>query len=211
MLFSDPRLAPSETLACPTHVPPEWHLGRQHYAVWLLEIEQTDVLQRLQQARRHLGDWLTDSHRQAHITLAIAGFLVEQPRYDDDACPQQLAALRQQLREQPPCALTLNIGGLDSFASAAFLAVSDPQRQLPGLRQQLARGDDFRDSPYLPHLTVGLYRQCLPAIEVQARLRAFTHTQPLHLTCRSLSLCRYQANELQGPLHCIERFPLSPG
>lgn len=117
-----------------------------------------DVLQRLQQARRHLGDWLTDSHRQAHITLAIAGFLVEQPRYDDDdACPQQLAALRQQLREQPPCALTLNIGGLDSFASAAFLAVSDPQRQLPGLRQQLARGDDFRDSPYLPHLTVGLY------------------------------------------------------
>ena len=209
MLFSDLRLAPSETLACPDHVPSEWHRGRQHYAVWLLEIEQDDVLQRLQQARHHLGAWLTDSHRQAHITLAIAGFLVEQTRYDDDACPLQLAALRQQLREQPPRAITLTLGGLDSFASAAFLEVGDPQRQLPGLRQQLARGDDFRDSSYLPHLTVGLYRQCLPATEVQARLRAFTHTQPLHLTCRSLSLCHYQADELQGPLHCIERFSLS--
>ena len=73
--------------------------------------------------------------------LSLADF--RQRAAQEGLTPQ---ALRQQLREQPPRAITLAIGGLDSFASAAFLAVSDPQRQLPGLRQQLARGDDFRDS-----------------------------------------------------------------
>lgn len=211
MLFSDSRQAPAETLACSRRDYPEWHKGRQHYAVWLLEIEHEDVLRRLQQARHHLGSWLLDSRRQPHITLAVAGFLVDQPRYNDDACPQHLAALCRQLREQPPRAIFLTIGGLDSFASAAFLKVDDPLQQLPGLRRQLARGNDFRDSPYLPHLTIGLYGQRLPAAPVQARLQAFSEIQPLHLPCRSLSLCRYQADELQGPLHCIERFPLDTG
>ena len=64
MLFSAPLLAPSETLACQPHVPPDWHKGRQDYAVWLLEIEQNDVQQRLQQARSHLDTWLMDSERQ---------------------------------------------------------------------------------------------------------------------------------------------------
>lgn len=211
MLFSAPLLAPSETLACQPHVPPDWHKGRQDYAVWLLEIEQNDVQQRLQQARSHLDTWLMDSERQAHITLAIAGFLVEQPRYNDDACPQQLAAQCRKLREQPPQALSLKIGGLDSFASAAFLEVSDPKQHLPGLRQRLTHGDDFRDSPYLPHLTVGLYRKRLQAAQVQAKLRSFPSTEPLHLYCKSISLCRYRADRVQGPLHCIERFPLCPG
>lgn len=211
MLFSDSRQAPAETLACSRRDYPEWHKGRQHYAVWLLEIEQEDVLQRLHQARHHLGSWLLDSRRQPHITLAVAGFLVDQPRYNDDACPQHLAAQCRKLREQPPHALSLKIGGLDSFASAAFLEVGDPKQHLPGLRQRLAHGDDFRDSPYLPHLTVGLYRKRLQAAQVQAKLRSFPSTEPLHLYCKSISLCRYRADRVQGPLHCIERFPLCPG
>ena len=54
---------------------PAWHLGREHYALWYLEILDPDLLAYLATLREHFSDILyTPNTRQFHITLFICGF-----------------------------------------------------------------------------------------------------------------------------------------
>ena len=70
---------------------------------------------------------------------------------------QMIAAVM--LLRQP--AFELHIGDLDSFTSAAFLAVQE-HGHLDRLRDTLAGlAPEVRQAPYAPHLTVGLYRRAV--------------------------------------------------
>lgn len=209
------RQAPSfsHSLPCELREYPEWHRGRRLYAVWLLEVDAPPVLTRWQRARAHLADWLHPGYRrQPHITLGVAGFWGRQPKLADDLCPERLALLRQALRESPPATFELRIGAADSFASAPFLRVCSPPGCLEALRARLCPEDDqWRDTPYQPHLTLGLYRQRVTAAELRQRLTAFAEHEPLPLRCRHLSLCVYRARDPQGRLRALERFALADG
>lgn len=203
----------SHSLPCELRDHPEWHRGRRLYAVWLLEVDAPAVLARWQRARAHLADWLhSDYRRQAHVTLGVAGFRVRQANLADDLCPARLARLRQALRESPPEAFELRIGAADSFASAPFLRVWAPPGRLEALRERLCPEDDqWRDTPYQPHLTLGLYRQRVAAEELRQRLSTFAENEPLPLRCTHLSLCVYRARDQQGRLRTLERFALAGG
>lgn len=210
MRFRDARHAPAHSLPCALRDYPEWHRGRPRYAVWCLPVACPRILARCAAARAHLGDWLQpDYRRQAHVTLFVCGFPAAQARFDDDfpaaRLAAQLAALRR-LRARP---LRLRVGGLDSYASAPFLAVEDPEDALDPLRAALAaQGAEVRQAPYQAHLTVGLYARRLPGEAVRRRLAAFADAAPLELAVDELQLCSYASRELFGPLRCEQRLPL---
>ena len=212
MRFSDPRHAPAQTLASALRDYPEWHRGRPRYAVWTLPVECPRVLARLARAQAHLGDWLHAGYRrQAHITLFVCGFPAAQAQFDDDFPAARLAAQLAALHALRASPFALQIGGLDSYASAPFLNVSDPDGRLEPLRAALgAHSPEIRQSPYHAHLTAGLYARSVPRTCVRQRLAAFGESAPLPLRVEQLHYSTYAAGELFGPLHTERRLALQP-
>jgi 2'-5' RNA ligase len=82
--------------------------------------------------------------------------------------------------------LAVSIGGADAFASAVFLHVGG--RRLAFLREAVLAGVGSEEDPadrWIPHVTVGTFRQAVPASELRARLRPWRHLPPVTATGRT--------------------------
>lgn len=209
MLLSDPRHSPHQLQPWDLKVPEQWHRGRERYLLWSIAVECPLVLARLRDAQALLGDWLhPPGPRQAHVSVFICGFASPHTRYDDDIEPAVLSAQHDALAQLRLAPFELHIGDLDSFASAAFLHVHH-QGQLDQLRQALAAlQPEVRQAPYVPHLTVGLYRQPVLASTWRRRAQALQNTQRLCLPVGELQLVSYAASEPLGALRVEARIAL---
>lgn len=198
------------TLPCRGGDYPDWHRGRSRYALWSLSVECPRILARLAEARARLGDWLhEDCRRQAHITLFVCGFASPQPVHNDDIAPAVLEAQCHALAALRQPAFELHIGDLDSFTSAAFLAVQE-HGHLERLRDLLAGlAPEVRQAPYAPHLTVGLYRRAVARATWQQHTRVLRDCPLLALPVRELQLLSYAASEPQGALRIEARVALA--
>ena len=182
---------------------PEWHQGRMHYGVWLLDADVGAVRERITQAQAHLAPLLVPHQRQPHITLFVCGFMADVVAHGDDFTPAMLAkqqAALQALQLEP---FTLQIGAIDSFDSAVFLRVEDPSGGLARLRQALGLGlgtHEIRQSAYVPHLTVGLYSGAFDTEVVAGQLQSFAPHTPIPLRVERIHFARYEARVLGGPL-----------
>ena len=210
MLLSDPLHAPAQSIACERRDYPEWHRGRTRYGVWTLPVDCPRVLARLESARSHLGTWLHgDYRRQAHVTLFVCGFPAKSARFDDDFPGERLAAQIDALAALRSGLFELQIGGLDSYASAPFLTVDDPDQRLEALRAALGQHSaEIRQAPYHPHLTVGLFARAVPRQALQQRLGEFADAELLPLPVRELHYSTYAAAELFGTLRTEHRLVL---
>jgi 2'-5' RNA ligase len=184
---------------------PEWHRGRQRYGLWMIPIECPQLLAHIERLKHELADLFHPSQRQPHITLFVCGF--EQPRalYDDDFTPaqlqQQLADL--QLLASAPC--TLQIGAPTSFATAAYLPVGDPAGHLRRWRVALGRASsEIRQSAYVPHVTLGLYRREISSADLHKRLQALAGPS-MSLPVPALEYVTYLQNEQFSHLDCLHR------
>jgi 2'-5' RNA ligase len=169
----------------------------------VLPLEEEAVHTRFKAAREHLDGYLLELYsRQPHITLFVCGFLVDEPQYNDDFTQAQVRnqiRLLEDARIQP---FEIEIGGLNSFASAPFLEVQDPEAGIVRLREALSLGGrEFRTAPYTPHLTVGLYADAFPSENVTKRLLAFPDN-PMKVRVDRIVFATYQAQEIAGPLTC---------
>ena len=189
---------------------PEWHHGRETYAVWVLLSDNKAIQTKFKAARKHLNGYLLEPYqRQLHITLFVCGFLVDTPKYNDDFSPTQLKAQIQALAKMHIQPFEIEIGGLNSFASAPFLDVHDPTGGIPRLRETLAMGArEFRTVPYTPHLTVGLYADAFPSEEVLRRMAEFP-SEPVRGQVGQVTLATYRANEFAGKLINLQTIRLN--
>lgn len=201
------------TLAFEPRDYPEWHRGRDRYAVWLIDADLAPLRDRVARARAHLGGLLADAQRQPHVTVFVCGFLAEAATWNDDFTPAMLARQRQALARAGVGPFELEVGGLASFDSAAFLDVRDPDGCLAPLRAALAAGRDevCREEAYVPHLTVGLYRDAFVKDEVARRLAGFADDAPVRLPVRRIDLAVYPARDHGGLLERRESFVLGAG
>ena len=183
---------------------PEWHQGRMHYGVWLLDADVGAVRERITQAQAHLAPLLVPHQRQPHITLFVCGFMADVVAHGDDFTPAMLAkqqAALQALQLEP---FTLQIGAIDSFDSAVFLRVDDPDNGLAPLRHALGQGTrEIRQSAYVPHLTVGLYNGVFDTQMVASQLQSFAPHTPIPLRVQRIHFARYEARVLGGPLETL--------
>lgn len=196
MLPQHPKTIPAEIRDFP-----EWHHGRETYAVWVLRANEDAILDKFNSAREHLNGYLLEPYRrQPHITLFVCGFLVDTPQYNDDFTFAQLHSQLNVVEQALIQPFEIEIGGINSFASAPFLEVHDPANGIARLREILARGGrEFRTAPYRPHLTVGLYRNSFDSQEVTNHLVEFPPS-PVRWKVEEITLATYQAREIAGPL-----------
>lgn len=190
---------------------PEWHRGRPCYAVWAIALDDAAIQARLDGLRRALhGLLLPGGARQPHVTLQVCGFPAALPARPDDFGPQQLQAQLDALAGA--AAFELHIGGAFSFVSAACLSVRDPAGSLARLRaawQQAAPCSDA--TPYVPHVTAGLYAGAWPLREVRARLQPLRRAPPLRLQVEALDWMSYDSRHVAGPLRPLLRVELAGG
>ncbi|RTL54349.1 MAG: 2'-5' RNA ligase family protein [Rhodocyclaceae bacterium] len=191
---------------------PEWHRGRERYTLWAIDLAPCTELQApLGAARQALeGLLLPGYQRELHLTLHVCGFPAEgrvsEDDFDGDQFSAQVAAL-QAARLRP---FNLTIGGLGSFATAPFLAVGDGDAMLPRLRAALAAaGEEWRDTPYVPHATVGIYNGSHPAAEVARRRETFPMPQAVSIPVRRIALMAYASRVIGGPLQTLCEFDLA--
>ena len=200
---------------------PEWHQGRTRYGLWALEIDSPEVLERFTRAQLALADYLLPQYqRQPHITLYVCGFLdwlaPQQPTANDNFSRQRLELQCSQLSERlrdvssRGSGFHLQIGGIDSFSSAPYLQVIDPNGSITRLREvchsssALIDTHEFRTSAFKPHLTLGLYREafaCRPLAQRFERLNQQLGLKAqLPLTVKALHFMSYASHSVGSPL-----------
>ncbi len=133
----------------------------------------------------------------------MCGFLAEETRYNDDCLQTQLNTQAQVLEKSNLESFKIEIGGLNSFASAPFLEVHDRDNGITRLRELLVQGGrKFRTAPYRPHLTIGLYAKAFPSADVLAQMAIFPN-DPVRWRVDKITLATYQAKEIVGKLDYI--------
>ena len=209
MLFSDTRNGPAETLVAELRDYPEWHQGRARYGLWLVPVVDEALHGYVDSVRGQLADLLHPSlERQLHLTLFVCGFEQSERVADDDFTPTQLSDQIERLshRRGRPCSFPL--GRVDSFASAAFIPVGDPEGRLSRWREVLEHtGSEIRQAAYVPHITLGLYKRKVAAEVVRQRL-ADIAPPPAHLAVTELHYATYSARMHFGPLERRHRLTL---
>lgn len=184
-----------------------WHGGRPRYAVWVARVAAPDVLDRIATVAAALGPLATPLlRRDAHLTLFVAGFPTPTATRDDDVAIDVLD--RQERSLQGLSAATLRVGGVGSFQGCAFLYVS-PDTALHAARTRLGESSrELRWSPYLPHLTVGLYQGGVQYAALRERLAPLAALPPLALPLRTIELVDFDAAAPGASLCTLRRVEL---
>lgn len=187
----------------------EWRRGRSHYAVWAIDVDGPALAARSERLRRHFARQLMPGYsRQAHVTLSLCGFPAHRPRLADDYGVAALAAQLASLAAARLAPFAIEIGQPASFTSAAYFSVDDVQGGIASVRRALPSAGD---SPGVPHVTFGLYRETLPLAPLLREMRLVDVGEILRLEISSLSLMSYQAAQIGGALSCVARFDLASG
>nr|WP_199039544.1 2'-5' RNA ligase family protein [Dyella sp. ASV24] len=208
MLFSDPVARPAETLVAELRDYPEWHRGRGRYGVWVIPVQDAALLDYIEATREQLADLIHPSpRRQPHLTVFVCGFHGEGVA-DDDFPSLRLARQVTLLQACAGTLCTLPMARPDSFASAAFVPVGDASGQLSRWRHALSEAScEVRQSPYVPHITLGLYRRCVGGDVVRRRLAMLAMPPPV-LAIRELHYVTYDTRDQLGPLETVHSVSL---
>lgn len=179
----------------------EWHRGRKEFSLWMIELEQDEVRLKVAAAREHLsGLLLTSYKRQPHITLFICGFLVPERSRDDDYDKSQFDAHCRLLKESKLEPFSIEIQGLNSFASAPFFEVHDCQGGVGKIRALLASTTvEIERDRYSPHVTIGLYSDAFDSSVVLDRIKAFAD-EPIRISVDRITFATFDASDIRGPL-----------
>ncbi|CAI3101622.1 hypothetical protein MWMV18_MWMV18_00138 [Acinetobacter calcoaceticus] len=186
---------------------PEWHLGRQNYALWYLEINDQKLVDYLDGLRRHFSDFLLEpTSRQYHVTLFICGFLTDESKlYKDDFSFSEFEQQREVLRKEDFAPFHLKIGSVDSFSSALFVEIQDTENILFLIRQKLGTvSNEIAALDYCPHITLGLYKENYNSDLILQKISElpvqYKHAE-FELKIEHLTFGYYQAQTLQGKLY----------
>lgn len=210
MLFSDLQHGPSETIVAELRDYPEWHRGRLRFGVWMIPVQDPVLLTYIDALQRRLADLLHPSPlRQPHLTLFVCGFEQQSACVEnDDFSVTQLQMQIEGLHRARGTSYSLPLAAPDSFASAAFIPVGDPEHRLASWRSELARDVcEIRQATYTPHITLGLYRQRISAEAVRRRLSEL-EAPSTSLCVESLHYATYDTRLQFGPLETRHRLIL---
>jgi hypothetical protein len=147
-----PRIEGGATLAPDPAVLRRWRSSRGRFYAVVLMLSDPVVEERRRRVANALHPWCRlTSPWQAHVTLAACG----------TSAPSRLPRTR----------LEVQVGGADSFTSAAFLAADSAA--VHDLRREVLRvvpQEIDAEPTWVPHVTVGTYRWPMPAHRVADRL-----------------------------------------
>lgn len=188
----------------------EWHRGRAPYVFWGLLLDSPALAGQLARAASWLDGLLLDRYvREPHVTLDVCGFPADLSADEESFTPALINAQVTRLLAAAPAPFSIRIGGLDSFTSAPFLRVFDVDRGIAGLRQCLAENGRHRlFGDYVPHVTVGLYRDAWPLPAVAERIATCPTGDELAMIIGQADLLGYAPSVIGGALTRLGCFDL---
>ena len=192
----------SQAIATDARDYPEWHHGRENYALWYIEIQNPALLDYLEQLRTQFSDVLYQpNQRQFHITLYICGFLTNQKKHwNDDFLIEQLQQQFNILSKIQLKLFRLRSHKIRSFSSALFVEVLDIEDMLKHIRSILVSMKvDIAALTYCPHITLGLYNKAYESDLIFKRIEQ-VQQQNFEFLIDHLTFGHYQAQTLQGQL-----------
>jgi len=180
----------------------DWHHGRTTYAVWTIDVDTPHIVKRFYKAQAHLSAYLMKPYRrQPHITAFVCGFLAEKQTFGDDYTHHERMRHIQAIGNAQIAPFELAIGGIDSFATAPYLKVLDPEGDLQRIRNILSEThSEIRMNPYIPHVTLGLYAGSFENGLLVEKTASFQDTPLIRQQVRNIRLSTYSAQEMAGPL-----------
>ena len=187
----------------------EWHRGRSIYTLWYLTVDCPQLSTYAQALQQDFAPWLfAPNTRQLHITLYVCGFWQQEKCYNDDFVAEQLKLQKNRLDQLDLSPFSLQVHGLNSFESALFLHVHDQEGHLDKIRHALSGvHPEIAALDYCPHITLGLYAKACSGQEIWSLIKQMD-TPSFELQVHGLHFGGYQAQVLQGPLHCIDYYRL---
>ena len=180
----------------------DWHKNREHYAVWVIDFDEQAILDEVDRARYFFEEWLLKPfERQPHISLFVNGFMTDSAVHDDDYSLSQQMTHQQILAQSDLESFDIEIGGLNSFASALYFDVFDSAGGIAQVKDCLTQVmPELRWKAYVPHITIGLYKEQIPTQEVIERIKEYQQLPSIKKNVRNIKLMTYCAQELIGPL-----------
>ena len=191
------------TIPTLTHDYPEWHQGREDYALWYVEIHQPELVEYLDHLRQiFFNELLQPNIRQFHITLFVCGFLTHNElQFDDDFSEEQLKQQIELLKQMNFESFKLTTGMIRSFDSALFVEVFDPEDRLSKIRNQFYKvNSEPAALNYLPHITLGLYHSEMNAAHIFSKISE-VEQKTFEIKVSHLTFATYKAKVLQGLLY----------
>lgn len=153
-----------QTVIADPEVLASWRNGPRWYHVVVAMIDDPEVEQRRRDVAAALGDLVAlSTPDQPHVTLWAAGFDPPQALPDSGRIP-------------------VKVGGVDLFASAAYLAVTGTG--VDRVRSRLIADGlaEDRTDDFVAHVTVGAFLREAPMAEVRKRLQFLAEPPPLPVT-----------------------------
>ena len=198
------------TIPTETHDYPEWHKGREDYALWYVEIDHPELFAYLNQLRQTFANYLYQPNtRQFHITLFICGFLTDQQsQFDDDFIIQKFQQQVKLLVKNNLNIFQLKTGQIQSFESALFVEIFDIENSLSNIRSLFSRKHlEISALDYCPHITLGLYSKAFESSEIFAKIQQIPQ-QYFNISVDHLTFGLYKAKILQGQLYPYQQVHL---
>ncbi len=144
------------------HMDPSWQDGHTLSASFIVPVDVSVLKPRLEPLRDVLRPFpfvsLHPDHFM-HITLLPLGFLVSEPKKENEISPERLTELeakaRRALQEFP--AFEIELANLNAFPGAAFIEVYDAG-MLGELRDRLCESCGMKSAAGPPHLTLAYFQ-----------------------------------------------------
>lgn len=190
---------------------PEWHKGREDYALWYIEIKQPELITYLNQLRQQCFNYLLQPNmRQFHITLWICGFLKQDcMQWNDDFSQDQFQQQLARLESTHFKTFKLSTGQIKSFESALFIEILDVENSLSKIRNLFSSShsnshQEIAALEYCPHITLGLYQAEFKAEHIFNAISALPQ-KTFEISIDHLTFGFYKAKILQDELYPLHQ------
>jgi RNA 2',3'-cyclic 3'-phosphodiesterase len=156
------RLVGERRLEFGGYMDPDWQEGHRLSASLIVPGEASRFHERLEPLREALRPFpfvsLHPDHFM-HVTLVLLGFLVDEPREEDEISRERLREIENDARivlsDVPH--FTVTLANLNAFPGAAFIEAHDGGK-LDNLRDALCAGCGLKKPPGPPHLTISYFQ-----------------------------------------------------
>lgn len=172
-----------------------WAGGRRTYAVWGVRVSTEAVHRRVHAVQNSLPAGLRRLPlADLHVTIWVAGFPTDDhPTRNDDIREADLDAHAHALAG---CGrFRLRIGAANSFTTAPFLEVFDPDGGLAAVRGALDRSGprELRFAAFQPHLTLATATEDRPTAPLRDALLPHRLAPPLEVDVCRIDQLRFDA------------------
>lgn len=183
----------------------DWHRGIPFYGFWAIIIRNKQWLTFIQETQAELSHYFLPGYaRQAHITLNACGLLDER-HFSKAKLEAQCAALDKKVLSHFP----ISLGSVNSFSTAAYISIADPQGHLDQINTVLQKiATDSAPLKYTAHLTLGLYRDHFNTRELASKLSRITVPTLPPIQVTEIQFCKYQTQSIQGKIQALFSMPL---